>query len=429
MDPVSSGNIELNKCDACGAVWFDKGEIRELIEGRFPKADEPQESLLGEFAEEGLERGQRSGIPVPGFGELTGRVLTGDLAAGLEEKTAQETPQETEQDRPFCKKGRLSNRMSCAWEKCAAISCPRCSKSFSATDFRNTGVPVFYCRGCGGTLVSQDSIRDLSQKLEFHRKHAGLYQAVGESMASSIKKQHAAQKAGSADIKAIASAIPVVVPLKVESEGSGSLPVIKYGLIAVMVAAWLSGFFGIAGMDVYQAGLALPSGVGYVSSPFSVLVPSLFFHGATVGGGILLLINCFFLWVLGDNLEERMGHVPFLIFFIVCGIVAGAAHLIWGKAGASPALGSAGAVAGVLGAYIVFFPHVPIKAYRVGEIVTMPAYFFACAWVIAQFLLAYMPFFSYFYSYSLMGSFSGLAAGAAVALLWRTFDPHAEEKD
>ena len=82
MDPVSSGNTQINQCDICGAVWFDKGEIRELIEGRFPKADETEDSLISEFTG---ERGQRSGIPVPVVGGLTGR-LTGGLAAGLEEK-------------------------------------------------------------------------------------------------------------------------------------------------------------------------------------------------------------------------------------------------------------------------------------------------------------------------------------------------------
>lgn len=142
------------------------------------------------------------------------------------------------------------------------------------------------------------------------------------------------------------------------------------------------------------------------------------------GGIVPLAVGCLFLFVLGDNVEDRLGRVPFLLFYLFCGAVAGAAHVLWGKAGMPAALGSAGAVAGVLGAYLVFFPDVPIEMYGMGRIVTVPAYLFACAWAVAVFLWGWGPGpLSNLLNpapYSLAGHLAGFAAGALGAVLCRS---------
>jgi len=83
------------------------------------------------------------------------------------------------------------------------------------------------------------------------------------------------------------------------------------------------------------------------------LVTNIFLHG----GWLHLIGNMWFLWVFGDNIEDRMGHGRFLGFYIVCGVGAALAHSVaeWGSR--IPAVGASGAVAGVLGAYYVLFPH------------------------------------------------------------------------
>jgi len=107
-------------------------------------------------------------------------------------------------------------------------------------------------------------------------------------------------------------------------------------------------------------------------------------------------------------------------------VIAGAAHVLWGKAGAPSALGSAGAVAGVLGAYLVFFPEVPISMYGLGKVVSVPAYLFACAWAVAVFLWGWGPGpLSALLNpapYSLAGNLAGFGAGAACAAAWRTWE-------
>ena len=141
-------------------------------------------------------------------------------------------------------------------------------------------------------------------------------------------------------------------------------------------------------------------------------------------GIVPLGVGCLFLFVLGDNVEDRLGRVPFLLFYLFCGAVAGAAHVVAGKAGMPAALGSAGAVAGVLGAYLVFFPDVPIEMYGMGRVVTVPAYLFACAWAVAVFLWGWGPGpLSNLLNpapYSLAGHLAGFGTGVACAALWKT---------
>jgi membrane associated rhomboid family serine protease len=156
--------------------------------------------------------------------------------------------------------------------------------------------------------------------------------------------------------------------------------------------------------------------------PKFALLAAPFLHG----GIVPLVVGCLFLFVLGDNVEDRLGRVPFLLFFLICGAVAGAAHVLWGTAGMPAALGSAGAVAGVLGAYLVFFPDVPIAMYGMGRVVTVPAYLFACAWAVAVFLWGWGPGpLSNLLNpapYSLAGHLAGFAAGVAGAALWGSLE-------
>jgi membrane associated rhomboid family serine protease len=165
--------------------------------------------------------------------------------------------------------------------------------------------------------------------------------------------------------------------------------------------------------------LALPTGMGFSGVPKVALLLTPFLHGGIVPLGV----GCLFLFVLGDNVEDRLGRVPFLLFYLLCGAVAGAAHVLWGKAGMPAALGSAGAVAGVLGAYLVFFPDVPIEMYGMGRVATVPAYLFACAWAVAVFLWGWSPGpLSNLLDpapYTLPGHLAGFGTGVACATLWR----------
>jgi membrane associated rhomboid family serine protease len=112
---------------------------------------------------------------------------------------------------------------------------------------------------------------------------------------------------------------------------------------------------------------------------------SLFLHG----GWLHVFGNLWTLWIFGDNVEDRMGPSRFLIFYLLCGILAGVVHLVSAPDSMVPAIGASGAIAGVMGAYLVLYPRarvitlVPILFWPV--FVELPAVFFLGVWFLLQF--------------------------------------------
>ncbi|MGH9842278.1 MAG: rhomboid family intramembrane serine protease [Blastocatellia bacterium] len=109
---------------------------------------------------------------------------------------------------------------------------------------------------------------------------------------------------------------------------------------------------------------------------------AMFMHGglAHIGGNML------YLWIFGDNVEDRMGHVKFLIFYLLCGILATAAHIFFGPSSVIPSLGASGAIAGVLGAYLILFPRQGVRVFQFGRVVEMPALIVIGLWGLLQFI-------------------------------------------
>jgi len=116
------------------------------------------------------------------------------------------------------------------------------------------------------------------------------------------------------------------------------------------------------------------------------LFTSMFLHG----GWLHLIANMWALWIFGDNVEDRMGHFRFPIFYILCGLIASAANMILYPSSRIPTIGASGAIAGVMGAYFILFPRasilvlMPIFFYPV--FFEMPAVVYLLFWFILQFL-------------------------------------------
>jgi membrane associated rhomboid family serine protease len=315
--------------------------------------------------------------------------------------------------------------MARAWKEAGSLSCPRCSRRLSAIDFQNTGIPLFRCRECGGLLAPRAVVEELARRFGFHRRNAALYNAMGEALATATRQRLERQYGPGAPRElrdARPPGLPVVVPLADAAESPASPPVVTWTLLGVMATLHLLGTIGFGGVDGLPDRIALAPGGGFGSVPPFTLWLAPLFHG----GIVPLAVGSLYLFVLGDNIEERVGRLPFLGSYLAFGAIAGAAHVLWGKAGAPPALGSAGAVAGVLGAYLVFFPEVPISMYGAGKVYSVPAYLFACAWAVGIFLWGWgsgplseildpAP-------YALAGSLGGFAAGAAGAAAWRSLE-------
>lgn len=114
--------------------------------------------------------------------------------------------------------------------------------------------------------------------------------------------------------------------------------------------------------------------------------------------------NLLFLWVFGDNVEDAMGHLRFLVFFLLCGAVAGLAHALGTGDSTIGLVGASGAISGVLGAYLMLHPKVKVLVLVLKWFpVFLPAYFVLGAWVVLQFVGIAM---------SANGDASGVAFGA-----------------
>jgi membrane associated rhomboid family serine protease len=114
----------------------------------------------------------------------------------------------------------------------------------------------------------------------------------------------------------------------------------------------------------------------------AVVVSSLFLHD----GLFHLVLNMLFLWVFGNNIEDRLGHVGFLLFYLVGGIVGTVAYVATQPMGTIAILGASGAVAAVMGAYLVWYPDAPIRTLVFLIVVDIRARWFLGAWFLIQFL-------------------------------------------
>jgi membrane associated rhomboid family serine protease len=128
---------------------------------------------------------------------------------------------------------------------------------------------------------------------------------------------------------------------------------------------------------------------------------SMFLHG----GWAHFLGNMLFLWIFGDNVEDRLGHARFVVFYLLCGAAAVVAHVYMNPASMVPTIGASGAIAGVMGAYFVLYPHSRVLAlvplFIVFEVIEVPAILFLGIWFLMQF----------FYGVGSLGGGTGVEAG------------------
>jgi membrane associated rhomboid family serine protease len=104
------------------------------------------------------------------------------------------------------------------------------------------------------------------------------------------------------------------------------------------------------------------------------------------GGWGHLFGNMVFLWIFGDNIEHRIGHVRFVLFYLVTGVAAGLAHIVFNSSSNIPTVGASGAISGVLGGYLILFPHNRVYVFTWGGVATVPALLMLGFWILMQFI-------------------------------------------
>ncbi len=180
------------------------------------------------------------------------------------------------------------------------------------------------------------------------------------------------------------------IPLK-DLNPSRSYPVVNISLILVNVAVFLYQFtlpphafkvFVMANATVPARIPAFLAGHTGFQTAFFPLFTSMFLHSglAHIAGNML------FLWIFGDNVEDFFGHLPYLLFYLVCGVGSGLLHVLFNLTSPVPALGASGAISGVMGAYMLLYPRERILTLIFIFLVPIPAVFILGYWFLLQFL-------------------------------------------
>jgi len=184
-----------------------------------------------------------------------------------------------------------------------------------------------------------------------------------------------------------------MLPIGDDNSDRTRMPIVNYALIVIniLVFVFLQGMGAnekftyafstvpaeiLTGRDI-ATGPLQPTPVPV----YFTLITSMFMHG----GWAHLLGNMLFLWVFGDNLENRLGPARYLIFYLVCGIIASLAHVFLAGADAIvPSLGASGAISGVMGGYLLLFPSRRVRVFMGRGITEVPAFVALGIWIVFQ---------------------------------------------
>jgi membrane associated rhomboid family serine protease len=182
-----------------------------------------------------------------------------------------------------------------------------------------------------------------------------------------------------------------VIPLR-DDNPTEMTPVVTIALIVINLAVWV--LVQGAGLDPYvlQASVqnfgmfpcevthaCMREGGGGLGA--LELLTSMFMHG----GWEHVLGNMLFLWVFGNNIEDSMGRGRFIVFYLVCGLVAGLAHVVFTPTSQMPTVGASGAISGVMGAYVVLYPQARVQTWIPPLfVIHIRAWFFLIYWFFLQ---------------------------------------------
>jgi membrane associated rhomboid family serine protease len=227
----------------------------------------------------------------------------------------------------------------------------------------------------------------------------------------------------------------MVLPLSDDNSQRRTTPIVTWALIAVNGLVWFlqlsagepftngystvpyeitHGVDLIGTQNVIAGGQVFP--IHLYAGPHPVyltLLTSMFMHGSWMH----ILGNMLYLWIFGDNVEDLLGHGRYLVFYLICGLAASLAQVFVGPNGYVPSLGASGAIAGVLGAYLIKFPKNRVRVLALRFITVMPAYIVLGFWIVLQVFSQVGSSASEASGVAYMAHIGGFAAGVVLVML------------
>jgi membrane associated rhomboid family serine protease len=168
-------------------------------------------------------------------------------------------------------------------------------------------------------------------------------------------------------------------PIGDDDSARRSFPIVTYALIALNILFFL---VELNGGDAFIRQWAfIPARFGQdPAGNVATIFTSMFMHG----GWLHLGGNMLYLWIFGDNVEDEFGPIKFLLFYLACGIAAIFAQYVVLPQSSLPNVGASGAIAGVLGGYLLLFPQARVRVLLRNQIVALPALVVLGLWIVLQ---------------------------------------------
>jgi membrane associated rhomboid family serine protease len=218
-------------------------------------------------------------------------------------------------------------------------------------------------------------------------------------------------------------------------------PYATYGLIGASVLAWflVQGLgsepalsssvcrLGLIPADLLQtapAGASIPIAPGVActiagTGSWHTVLTSMFLHG----GWMHLIGNMWFLWIFGNNVEDAMGHLRFVVFYLLCGIAAAGLQAAFDPRSLIPMVGASGAIGGVMGAYVLMYPRVHVHLFVLlgfyANTIAVPAYFMLGYWFLLQVVSGTVSVGAEGGGVAFWAHVGGFAAGALLSFVFR----------
>ena len=253
--------------------------------------------------------------------------------------------------------------------------CPRCNSGMKKFNYAyDSNVILDRCTSCSGIWADDGEIQKVAQYLKKDKRT----DEIGSELVKRDQVLDDLIEIGSVwkDSHYAFLYLPrIVIPLS-DSQPRERIPFVTIGLILLCVLVYIGTVLWVE--DLYGFYIEY----GHMPSQFfsSGLVSSMFLHG----GIIHLLGNMYFFWLFGDNVEDRFSRVGYLLFFLICGVMGDVLHSVVNWGSNVPCIGASGAISGIMGAYLVFYPKAKVKLFYMYRVIELSAVFYIGGWFLLQ---------------------------------------------
>lgn len=265
----------------------------------------------------------------------------------------------------------------------AKLKCPVCDiQMFKFNYAYDSNVIIDRCLTCSGIYTDKGEVNKIAEYLKKGENQEQIAKIVFKDMSNKeIAKKEFEDLQGALVSMALGFALPLA-----DENPTVKKPVFTISIIAVNALVLLLGFLFVKDYKTYYYTFGLVPLVLMQGKRLFSLLAHLFIHG----GLLHLAGNMLFLWIFGDNVEDKLGHIKFILLFLFYGIIASLGHVVLNSSSSIPLVGSSGAIAGIMGSYFFFWPRAKLKILVYGKRRTriIPAFYFFIFWIILQIFLS-----------------------------------------